>query len=65
MTVYIKGRDVIPTARLLDALARSGLLSERVTWEETGDRIKLTIHGASEEDLKTFQQKKDYIVFVD
>lgn len=62
MTVYIKGKEVAPAARLLEVLTDTDLLSERCTWEETGDMIVLTIKDATPNDKSVFQSKKQYVV---
>lgn len=62
MTVYIKGKEVSPAARLLEVLTKSNLLSERITWEEVGDMIVLTVKDATPNDKLIFQGKKQYAV---
>lgn len=54
MTVYIKGKEAPPAARLLDALTRCGLLDARCTWEEIGGMIRLTIKDATDKDVRSF-----------
>lgn len=44
-TVEITGRDMVPCARLLEALTGAGLLSSDIVWEELDNKVILHIKG--------------------
>ncbi len=57
MKVEIKGRNLIPCVKLLESLTRTGLLSPKLTWEESLDKATLTIADAPPEFKDIFEQK--------
>ncbi len=63
LTVYIlKGQDRNPAVRLLECLTRCGLLTERITWNESMDMVVLTIKEATQKDIDAFSAKMQYRV---
>lgn len=43
--VTIEGNDIIPMARILDALTRAGLLDSAITWSERGNALTVNVDG--------------------
>lgn len=46
-TVVIEGKDLVAQARLLEALTKCCLMSERITWEDRENSLVLTIAPAA------------------
>ncbi len=61
--VIISGREAAPAARLLECLTNCGLLTERVTWAESGENVILTVAPAAPvAERSHFAKKKQYKV---
>lgn len=61
MTVIIEGRNLIPCAKLLEALTNATLLDPKCLWDEELDKIKLTVPD-DDQTRKSFESKGFRIV---
>ena len=55
LDVLIRGKDLSPCARLLEALTRTGLLTPEITWEDLPDKILLHVPN-SDENRQAFER---------
>lgn len=55
MDVLIRGKDLSPCARLLEALTKAGLLTSEITWEDLPDKILLHVPD-SDKNRQAFER---------
>ena len=60
-SIIVRGSDVGPISRLLNAMTNCGLLHSGITWEDIGIDLKILIEGP-EETKKIFRKNQFLIV---